>query len=64
MHFRILTNILFVGTLCGGMGMFSGKEGGIQVLTGLAPSSLTIGTLLRTPWPAELARMMIVLNLF
>jgi hypothetical protein len=36
----VLANVfLGVGTLCGCMGMFLGKEGGIQVLAGLAPSS-------------------------
>ncbi len=29
------------------------KEGGIQVMTGLAPSSQTVGYLLRTPWPSK-----------
>jgi hypothetical protein len=30
------------------MGMFPGKEGGIQVLAGVAPSSQTVGSYLRT----------------
>ncbi len=33
--------------------VFPCKEGGIQVLAGLAPSSQTIGSLLRTPWLAK-----------
>jgi hypothetical protein len=62
-HFHILTNILlFVGISHGCVGMLPRMECGIQVLTGLAPSSLTIGTLMRTPWPADPARMMIVLH--
>ncbi len=28
-----------------------GKEGGIQGLAGLAPSSQTVGSLLKKPWP-------------
>jgi hypothetical protein len=37
--------------------MFTTKEGGIKVLAGLAPSSQTLGSLLRTPWLAKLARI-------
>jgi hypothetical protein len=44
------------GTLCDYAKAFPGKEGGIQVLAGLAPSSQTVGTSLRTPWPAKSAR--------
>jgi hypothetical protein len=33
--------------------IFHGKEGGIQVLAGLAPSGQTAGSLLRTPWLAS-----------
>jgi hypothetical protein len=29
------------------------KKGGIQVLGGLASSSQTVGSLLRTPWPEK-----------
>ncbi len=49
---------------CSWAGVFLGKEGGIQVLAGLAPSSQTLGSLLRTPWPAKLTRKMMVLNYF
>jgi len=35
--------------LCGSVGAFHGKEGKIQVLAGLAPSSQT-GSLLNAPW--------------
>jgi hypothetical protein len=31
-------------------GAFPRKEGGIEVLAGLAPSSLTVGSLLRISW--------------
>ncbi len=34
-------------------GAFTGKEGGIQVSAGLAPSNLTVGSLLRTLWPVK-----------
>jgi hypothetical protein len=47
----ILANVfLGVGMLHGFTGIFSRKEGGIQVLEGLAPSTQTVGSLLRTPW--------------
>ncbi len=42
-----------------GMGVFPKNEGGMQVLEGLAPSSQTAGSLLRTPWLAKSARRMI-----
>jgi hypothetical protein len=35
------------------LGTFPGKKGEIQVLAGIAPSSQTVGSLLRTPWPAK-----------
>jgi hypothetical protein len=41
---------------------FPGKEGGIQLLEGLAPSSQTVPSLLRTPWTVKPARKIIVLN--
>jgi hypothetical protein len=48
----ILANvILAVGMPCGCTGAIPRKEGGIQVLAGLAPSSLAVGSLLRPPWP-------------
>jgi hypothetical protein len=36
-------------------GALAGKEGGMQVLAGLAPSSQMVGFLLVTPWPTKLA---------
>jgi hypothetical protein len=46
----ILANVcLGVGTLCSSLGAFPGKKGEIQVLTGLAPSNQTVGSLLRIP---------------
>jgi hypothetical protein len=44
---------------CGYMGMFPRKEGGIKVLAGLAPSSQTVESLLRT-----LATKMIYLEMY
>jgi hypothetical protein len=46
--------------LCSCMGAFPGKESGIQVWAGLAPRNQTVGSLLRTPWPAKPAVKMIV----
>jgi hypothetical protein len=46
MHSNLL---LWVGMLLSRAGMFPRKEGGIQVLAGLAPSSLIVGSLYRTP---------------
>jgi hypothetical protein len=34
-------------------GILSRKEGGIQVLEGLAPSSQTVRSSLTTPWPTK-----------
>jgi len=48
-----------VGAPLGCTGTFPGNEGGMQVLAGLAPSSQIVGSLLRNPWPAKLARKMI-----
>jgi hypothetical protein len=36
-----------VGMPCACEGAFHGKEGGVQVLAGLAPSSQTVGSLFR-----------------
>jgi hypothetical protein len=56
-NFFILANVLLgVGTLDSCVGMFPRTEGGIKVLAGLAPSSQTVGSLLRTPWLAKSAR--------
>ncbi len=41
---------------CSFAGVFLRKEGGIQVLAVLASSSQTVGSLLRTFWPAKPAR--------
>jgi len=41
--------IFGVGMPCRYAGMFQEREGGIQVLAGLAPSSQRVGSLLRTP---------------
>ncbi len=46
-----------VGKPSGCMGVFPGKEGGIQVLAGLAPCSQTVGSLLRTHWSAKMFRI-------
>jgi hypothetical protein len=50
--------------LCGCMGRFPGKEGGIQVLAGLAPSSQTVGSLLGTPWSALPGGKMLYLEMY
>ncbi len=42
-----------MGILCRCAGAVTGIEGGIQVLAGLAQSSQTIGSLLRTDRPAK-----------
>jgi hypothetical protein len=48
-EFFTLTNILFgVGMLHKGISTFRGKVGGIKVLAGPAPTSQTIGSLLRS----------------
>jgi hypothetical protein len=61
-HFNRLANILlFVGTLLGCMGVSHRKEGMIQVLAGFAPSSQTVGSILRTSW-SKADRKMVVLN--
>jgi hypothetical protein len=47
-HFIVLTNILLgVDTQHGCEGAFPGKEGGIQVWAGQAPSSNIVGSLLK-----------------
>ncbi len=52
--FFILANVLLgVVVLHGCMGTLFGKEGGIQVLAGLVPSSQKVGSLLKKPWPAK-----------
>jgi len=51
--FHTCKTILWVGALHGCAGMLPGKEGGIQVLSNLGPSSQTVGSLLRIPWPAN-----------
>jgi hypothetical protein len=51
-----MANIFFFGgggTLRGCAGVFCGREVGIQVLAGLAPSFQTVGSLLRPLWPPE-----------
>jgi hypothetical protein len=49
-NFIILANIfLWVGKPQGCAGAAPGKEGGMQVLTGLVPPSQTVGSLLETP---------------
>jgi hypothetical protein len=53
-HFHILANILLgVGTLNGIAGALPGKEGGIQVLVSLAPSSQKAESFLRTHWAGK-----------
>ncbi len=42
--------------LCGCAGTFPVKDGWIQVLAGLAPSSQTVQSLLRTPWQEKPTR--------
>jgi hypothetical protein len=44
-------HIIGVGMLYSCMGTFPRKEGGTQVLAGLAPSNLLVGSLLRTTLP-------------
>jgi hypothetical protein len=62
-HFNRLANILlFVGTLLGCVGVSPRKEGAIQVLAGLVPSSQTVGFLMKTPGQLLTARKMIVPN--
>jgi len=38
---------------CSWEGAILGEESGIYVLAGLGPSSQTVGTLFRTPWPEK-----------
>jgi hypothetical protein len=58
--FYILANILlFVGMLCYYRGTFPKNEVGIKVLVVLAPSSKTVGSLMKTIWPVKPARKMI-----
>ncbi len=52
-----------MGTLHGSVGTFPHKEGGIQMLAGLAPSSQTVGSLLRTPLLAKPAGKMAKLHI-
>jgi hypothetical protein len=47
-----------MATLHSCAGAFPTKKGGIQVLAGQAPYSQIVGSLLRTPWPAQLAGKM------
>ncbi len=64
-HFHVLANILlFVGTLRSCIATFPGKEGKMQVLAGLAPSSQTVGSLLRTSRLAKPVGKMVELSLF
>ncbi len=56
-YFLILrSTFLGVGVPSGCMGMFPKMGGGIQVLAGLAASSRTVQSLVRSPWPANLVR--------
>jgi hypothetical protein len=48
--------ILRVGVPCSCAGTFPSKEGGMQVLAGLAPSSQTTVYLLTTAWLKKLAK--------
>ncbi len=48
-NFNTCKCISGVGRPCRWVGVFPGKEGGIQVLTGLASFSQTLASLLRTP---------------
>jgi hypothetical protein len=49
-----LANVFFgMGVQHGCVDAFSGKEGRIQVLAGLAPSIQTIGSLLKIRWLAK-----------
>ncbi len=55
----ILANILlFVGMLCYYRGTFPKHEVGIKVLVVLAPSSKTVGSLMKTLWPVKQTRKM------
>ncbi len=55
--FLTLANIfLGVGAPRGCTGAYPRKEGRIEVLACPAPSSQTLGSLLRTPWPAKPAK--------
>ncbi len=59
-QFSILIFYTFEQSFGGGLpqgwvGVFSDKEGGIQVLACQAPSIQTVESLLRTPWRAKLA---------
>jgi hypothetical protein len=49
----MLANKLMSVSMHDSTGPFPRKEGGIEVLAGLAPSSQTVGSLLRTPWLAK-----------
>ncbi len=53
MHFLIANVFMEVGALRSCAGVFCGKEVGIQVFAGLAPSYQTVGSLLRPPRPPE-----------
>ncbi len=49
-YFLILANVYFgVGMPHSCAGVYPGKEGGIQALVGIAPSSQIVGSLMRTP---------------
>jgi hypothetical protein len=48
--------ILRVGMPCGCAGTFPRKEGGMQVLAGLAPSSQTTVYLLTTAWLEKIGK--------
>jgi hypothetical protein len=62
-HFNRLASILlFVGTLLGCAGVPHRKEGMIQVLAGLVPSSQKVGFLMKTPGQLLTARKFLVLN--
>ncbi len=64
-NFHILAYILlFVGTTHGCMGMLPRKEDVIQMLAGLAPSSQTVGSLLKKTIPAKAGGKMIILRYF
>jgi hypothetical protein len=54
-----------VGMLCSCAGAFPRKVGGIQAWAGLAPSSQTVGSLLRTPLASKAAgKMIVVIQIF
>jgi hypothetical protein len=44
LHCKVTKVLLGVGMLHGCAGVFPGKEGGIEVLAGLAPSSQSVGS--------------------